>query len=66
MNMQTCHERYGRSTFVNARKHRLDETHPGTFVRYGPGKLLINSNHGLQGKLVIPSGALVSNWKLYC
>ena len=61
MNMQRCHERYGRSTFVNKRKHQLDEINPGTFVRYGPGKLLINSNHGLQGELVIPSREFASN-----
>ena len=31
------------------RGHLLSATIVGTFVRYGPRKLLVNSNHGLQG-----------------
>ena len=65
MNMQRCHERYGRLIIVNELKYRLDEIYPGTFVRYGPDKLLINSTHGLQGKRSTPCRIFASNGKFY-
>ena len=53
LDMQRCHERHGRSFIVRKMKYRLDERITGIFVRYGPNKLLVNSIHGLQGKLLL-------------
>ena len=65
MNMQRCHEIYGRLIVLDEVKYRLDVIHLGLFVRYGPDKLLVNSTHGLHGMLFTHCQISVSNERLY-
>ena len=60
VSMQNCHEKYGMLTSVNEDTRRFDNIYPGTFVRYGPSKLLINSSDGLQSKV----SSLSNKWLL--
>jgi hypothetical protein len=62
LDAQICHEKYGklmpaRDNVDNCSSSQaLNVSFPGTFVRYGPNRLLVNSVGGLRGKsLNMPS-----------
>lgn len=49
LNMLQCHERYGCILAKYQLVFLASDVSPGTIVRYGPNRLLVNSLSGLQG-----------------
>ncbi len=50
LDMWKSHQKYGKETTPKSARRPLKDESSGTFVRYGPNRILVNSERGLHGK----------------